>query len=122
MNDSCHYLKFNQALNYFDLIDWENEPCTEPPLTMEYSLDSIMAIIGDPLTLPPYPNHTQAVEKMVRVVTEVATKKAGYHARQRHILKLLESREMVPKFNTKNHDTQVLDLVFSQENFICVFS
>ena len=41
---------------------------------------------------------------MVRVVTEVANKRAGYSARHRMILKLLESRKKVSKFNTKNDD------------------
>ena len=54
-----------------------------------------------PLKLPSYPSNTQAVERMVRVVTEVANKKA----RHRMILKLLESRKMVPKFNTKKDDS-----------------
>ena len=40
-------------------------------------------------------------------MTEVASKKAGYTARHRMILKLLESRNMVPKFNTKNDDAVI---------------
>ena len=39
---------------------------------------------------------------MVRVVTGVANKRAGYSARQRMILKLLESRQICPTFRTKN--------------------
>ena len=93
-----------QAQNYFDLIDWDSVPCTEPPLTMDMSLDAIMAIIGEPLCLPSYPNHTQDVERMVRVVSEVATKRAGYNARHRTILKVLQSRSLVPMFNTKKND------------------
>ena len=73
-----------QALNYFDLIDWDTEPCFEPPLTMDMDLDTIMGAFREPLILPPYPNHTQEVERMVRVVTEVAIKRAGYTARHRY--------------------------------------
>ena len=51
-----------KAKNYFDLIDWVSEPCTEPPLTMDLSLDDIMSIIGSPLNLPNYPNHTQVLK------------------------------------------------------------
>ena len=65
------------------MIDWESEPWTEPPLTMEFDLDTIMGVIESPLILLPYPNHTQAVERMVRVVTEVATQRAGYTGRHR---------------------------------------
>ena len=94
-----------KAANYFDLVDLDSSPCTEPPLTMDMDLDTIMGAFREPLKLPPYPNNTQAVERMVRVVTEVANKKAGYTARHRMILKLLESRKMVPKFNTKKDDS-----------------
>ena len=94
-----------KAANYFDLVDLDSSPCTEPPLTMDMDLDTIMGAFREPLRLPPYPNNTQAVERMVRVVTEVANKKAGYTARHRMILKLLESRKMVPKFNTKKDDS-----------------
>ena len=48
------------------------------------SLDTIMDIFRVPHILPPYPNHTQGVERMVRVITEVATKRAGYTARHRY--------------------------------------
>ena len=61
------------APNYFDLIDWEVEPCTEPPLTIDFDLDTILTAFSNPFILPAFPNHTQAVERMVRVVTEVAT-------------------------------------------------
>ena len=93
-----------QAVDYFDLIDFDTEPCTEPPLTMDFDLDTLMGAFREPIILPPYPSNTQAVERMVRVVTEVANKRAGYSARHRMILKLLESRKKVPKFNTKNDD------------------
>ena len=59
------------------MIKWEEVPCTEPPLTMGMPMDEVMAAIGEPLRVPKYPNHTQRVEAMVRVVTEVATKRAG---------------------------------------------
>ena len=77
-------LCIQQAGNYFDLIDWETEPCTEPPLTMDLSVDSILDCIRSPLILPPYPNHTQSVERMVRVVCEVAGQRVGYTARHRY--------------------------------------
>ena len=75
-----------KAKNYSDLIDWTSEPCTEPPLTMDLSLDNIIGIIRNRLELPRYPNHTQDVERMVRVVTEVAPRRAGYNARHRFAL------------------------------------
>ena len=67
--------------NYFDLIDWDVVPCTEPPLTIYIDLEKVMAAITAPLRLPKYPNNTQAVEGMVRVLSEVATKRVGHMAR-----------------------------------------
>ena len=49
-------------------------------------------------------SNTQQVERIVRVLTEVADKKVGFKARERLILRLLESRAMVPQFNTKAGD------------------
>ena len=66
------------------MIDWATKPCTEPPLTIAFDLDSLMTAFQAPLILPPYPNNTQAVERMVRVVTEVATQRAGYTGRHRY--------------------------------------
>ena len=73
-----------KARNYFDMVDWETEPSTEPPLTMDLSVQEILDCIGSPLILPPYPNHTQSVERMVRVVSEVSSKRVGYVARHRY--------------------------------------
>ena len=87
--------------NYFDMIDWDLEPCTEPPLTIDMDLERVLSAIGTPLNLPAYPNSTQAVERMVRVVSETATKRVGQEARDGLILQLLESRKQIPKFNTK---------------------
>ena len=42
-----------------------------------------MGAIGEPLRTPAYPNNTQAVERMIRVVTEVAPLRAGFTARHR---------------------------------------
>ena len=90
------------ATDYTEITDWEERPCTEPPLTMHMKIEEIMEAVKVPLRFPNYPNHTQRVEAMVRVVSEVANKRAGYKARQKIILKLLESRKICPTFNTKN--------------------
>ena len=94
-----------EAPDYFDLCDLEREPCSEPPLTMDMDLNTILGAFKEPIMLPSYPNNTQAVERLVRVVSEVAPKKAGYTARHRMILQLLKSRQLVSKFDTKKDDT-----------------
>ena len=68
---------------YVDLVDWEVEQNTEPPLTMALSEDIIISALDKPLILPNFPNHTQAVERTVPVVTEACKQKVGYLARHR---------------------------------------
>ena len=53
-------------------------------ISQDMSVDELMEAFRTPLRLPAYPNNTQAVERMVRVVTEVAPLKAGYTARHRY--------------------------------------
>ena len=97
-------VKFD-AQNYFDMIDWDLEMSTEPPLTIDLKLEEILSAKATPLKLPPFPNSTQAVERMVRVVSEAATRRVGHTARDGLILNLLESRKQVPKFDTKRDAT-----------------
>ena len=75
-----YYIK---AKIYVDLVDWEKEQKTEPPLTMGLSEETILSALEKPLKLSSYPNHTQTVERTVPVVTESCTQKVGYSARHR---------------------------------------
>ena len=93
-----------KAENYYDLVDWSTEPCTEPPLTLDFSEEKLLNVISQPYTLPNYPSHTQAVERKVRVVTEAADKRVGHSSRHQLILQLEKSRNLVPRFNTKKND------------------
>ena len=70
-----------QATDYTELVDWEKEPCTEPPLTTGMSLTMLQEAFSAPIILPKYPNHTQQVECLVRVVTEAATQRVGYFSK-----------------------------------------
>ena len=71
-----------QSKKFCDLVDLERAQKTEPPVTKDLPEDAIISALAAPLILPPYPNHTQKVERMVCVVTECASKRAGYHGRQ----------------------------------------
>jgi len=50
---------------------------------------------------PKYPCHTQAVERCVKLVTESAKAVCGVKARDGFIRVRLESRKIMPVFNTK---------------------
>ena len=93
-----------QAEDFSDLVDLETVVKTEPPLTKDMSEETIKSAQSAPLILPLYPNHTQRVEQLVRVVTEAATQRTGYRGRQRLILQLLQSRRLVKSFNTKQQE------------------
>ena len=47
------------------------------------------------------PNHTQAVERHNKIVTDVSTKVCGNDRRDGAILAILESRKKIPQFENK---------------------
>ena len=89
---------------FCDLIDLESVEKFEPPLTKHLSEEEILSALASPLNLPPFPNNTQRVEQLVRVVTEAATLRADFHGRNRLILQKLKSRSLVGSFNSKMQD------------------
>ena len=56
------------AASLTELVQWD-EAITEPPLTMELSDNALRDAVEAPLTFPPYPCHSQAVERWVAEVT-----------------------------------------------------
>ena len=93
-----------KSQHFSDLVDLESGKKTEPLVTKDLTDEIILSALGSPLALPPYPNHTQGVERIVRVVAECSRRRAGYHGRQRLILHVLKSRERVKSFNYKMQD------------------
>ena len=89
---------------FCDMVDLESAEKTEPPVTKDLSDEAVLSALTAPLILPAFPNNTQSVERMVRVVTLAATKRAGHAARHRLILQMLQSRKRVSSFNTKKQD------------------
>lgn len=68
---------------YFDMVDWEKEAKSEPPLTQDLSEKELLDVIETPLLLPHYPCHTQHVERVVPVVAEAALHRVGFHNRHK---------------------------------------
>lgn len=95
-----------EARDYIDLVDWQSIEITEPPLLAEISEDQIEMFVasGDvPLVdFPRYPCHTQAVERSVKPVTEASSAVCGFKGRDGFIRIRLESRQIMPYFNTKS--------------------
>lgn len=101
------------AKDYIDMISWAENDVTEPPLVKHVSIDSLKDFIRktseaqpnskvDPLIdFPRLPCHTQAVERAVKLVTESAQNVCGSIAREGYIRAKIDSRENMPKFDTK---------------------
>ena len=74
-----------QAQNYHSMINWTNELKTEPPYIASLSDLQLTDIIKTPLVVTKWPNHTQAVERGIKVMTEACTEVTGYSARDGYI-------------------------------------
>ena len=90
-----------KATKYTEMIDWKLEAVHEPSLTTSLSSDELSAIKSTPLTLPRYPYHTQSVERLVKQTTRAAGAVAGYSARDGFLRASAKSRELMPRFESK---------------------
>ena len=91
-----------EANDYIEMIDWQNIELHEPPATTQLSDWEIETNIKSKTQyeLDNFPCHTQAVERMVKVVTE-ASISIGLKQREGAIQTKLASRSLNPKFETK---------------------
>ena len=91
------------ATSYIDMINWQEENITEPPLTRgipDEELDFLIESKGQ-REFPIFPCHTQAVERCVKLVTEASSLVCSSDARDGLILSRIESRQKMPSFETK---------------------
>lgn len=94
-----------EAEDYHELIDWKNWEKTEPPLTMGISDEALKQMVLDGVPAEvfdfQFPCHTQSVERIVKLVTEASAAVCGKTKRDGFIRVRLESRQLMPQFNTK---------------------
>ena len=64
------------------MIDWDTKLKTKPPFLTSFSDEEVLGILEKPLSIPKCPNHTQSVERGIRVMTEAWTEVAGYKAKR----------------------------------------
>lgn len=101
-------INFN-AKTYCELVSWKNVDLTEPPLTKHltnFELDELVKK-GNTSQLWNYngfyiPNHTQAVERCVKLVTETSVKVAGAERRDGYIRVAFASRSAMTTFQNKS--------------------
>jgi len=67
---------------------------------MELEREDILKISDVPLIFT-YPNHTQAVERCIKLVTDASKSVFGYDARDGFIRARVESRRLMPRIETK---------------------
>lgn len=100
-----------EAGAYYDMIpDWNSVVRCQPPLLVDISIDEIKnqaEITGEEVTLPlepiiaPYPCHTQAVERAIRLVTKASEHVCGPESRDGIIRTTIESIRRNPSFDNK---------------------
>ena len=96
-----------EAQHHTDLIDWNSSDVTEPPLLRELSELQLQAIETGPAAPPEYPVHTQAVERIVKVVTQACSSVRGEESRDGLIAATLRHRRLLPTFNSKKDQRSV---------------
>ena len=89
------------AQNISELIDWNSVTVFESVLTCHLSLRELQNLIWDKLELPPFPTHTQSVERLVREMTVACGKLVGHDERDGFIRARMESRAKAPHSETK---------------------
>ena len=89
------------ALKLSELIDWNSITVYESILTCHLSINNIQNLIMNKLEVPPFPTHTQSVERLVREMTVACGKIAGHDERDGFIRARMESREQAPNSETK---------------------
>jgi hypothetical protein len=95
-------IKF-QAKSYHTMINWETELKSEPPYIAALTNEQLISILDTPLDVPKWPNHTQAVERGIKLLTEACTEVTGQRERDGYIRQRLFSRQLMPSFKTKGH-------------------
>ena len=93
-------LKFN-ANHTTEIIDWDLETISEPPLTYKLSTQALIEIEVEKLTIKPYKVHTQSVERAVKLVTQASISVYGPEARDGFVKATVLSRRIMPKLTSK---------------------
>jgi hypothetical protein len=92
-----------ECQNYTEIINWKNTVVTEPPLTLTLADHDISENIMSRKTFEheDFPNHTQAVERVIKLVTDASLAVCGPESRDGWIRARLASRNRMPQFNSK---------------------
>ena len=104
------YICMQLLQNYKNLIAYDSATHTNPPILSDVPITradidelSSKRILDHEFSkyLKKIPNHTQAVERSVKLVTLASQRVCGQEARNGLILNTLSSRKTMPKFDSK---------------------
>ncbi|GBM05062.1 hypothetical protein AVEN_210781-1 [Araneus ventricosus] len=94
-----------RATDYVDLIDWQACNVTPPTVLRQISSHELLKIQDDvPMDGKDFikvPSHTQAVERIVKLVTEASRNRVGPQNREGFIRATLEPRKQMSQFESK---------------------
>ena len=93
-------LKFDAA-SYAEIIDWKKEALYEPAVTTSLTALELRDLMLVSLMLTRYSAHTLSVERLVKQTSKAAAHVAGYAARDGFLRASAKSREIMPKFGSK---------------------
>ena len=79
----------------------ENLKIWEPRILQKLSMDRVEAVLEEPMCFPKYPCHSQTVERMVKLVTEVSHEVYGEKKQQEKVVAVLASRKNRKAYDTK---------------------
>ncbi|GBL68860.1 hypothetical protein AVEN_108143-1 [Araneus ventricosus] len=94
-----------RATDYVGLIDWQ--PCNVTPPTVPRQINSyeLLKMIQDDVPMDgrhfKFPSHTQAVERIVKLVTEAPRKRVGSQNRDGFIRATPKYRKQPSQFESK---------------------
>ncbi|GBN30757.1 hypothetical protein AVEN_126502-1 [Araneus ventricosus] len=104
------------ATDYTNLTDWKACNVTPPKALRQISFHELLKMIQDDVPMDGwdfiiFPSHTQAVERIVKLVTEASRKRDGQPNRDKFIRDTLESRKQKSQFESKKRLQKIVCFV-----------
>ncbi|GBM28882.1 hypothetical protein AVEN_43592-1 [Araneus ventricosus] len=95
-----------RATDYVDLSDWQACNLTPPTILRHISSHELLKMIQDDVPMDgrdiiKFSSHTQAVDRIVKLVTEASRKRVGPQNMDRFIRATLESRKQMSQFESR---------------------
>ena len=90
-----------EAVNWGELIDVSSLQCHQPPCVRNLSDAELESMKEEQNQPPPFPLHSQSVERAVKLTSEASTTSYMWEKRHNSIVSKNKSRAERPEFRTK---------------------